>query len=271
MHLTTSNNPGAFQKRKPKTLRQYFGQLYWLIKERRFRKAKNYFLSEGRNILFERGIFGKEDKFTCPICGFVGPYFVSLSNELSISWNSACPECNSRSRHRGLFFLYQEVLRENPKAKVLHFAPEPVLSIVISMFPEVEYKTTDYMLVDVDYPGEDIQDLSFKDDSFDLILCNHVIEHVPDDRSALKEMARILRPGGKAIITIPGDWKRHKTVYFKDLRHNGHYRDYGWDVLDLFNSCFSKVEVKKLHDYDRAPSGLSYGISELEPAFINWK
>jgi ubiquinone/menaquinone biosynthesis C-methylase UbiE len=73
---------------------------------------------------------------------------------------------------------------------------------------------------------EDIQNLSFPNAQYDLILCNHVIEHVPKDEMALKEISRILKPNGKAIITIPGNYQRDNTIYFNHLRFNGHYRDY---------------------------------------------
>ena len=63
----------------------------------------------------------------------------------------------------------------------------------------------------VDYVSEDVQNLSFKDSSFDIILSNHVLEHVKNDGLALNEMARILKKGGYAIITVPGDWRRKNT------------------------------------------------------------
>lgn len=204
-----------------------------MIQHRRWKALKNYILAEGLNILYESGFSLYRKLFECSLCGYHGTYFISKSNELGIAWHSCCPRCNSRARHRGLKYLYDELLKNASGAKILHFAPEPVLMDVIKNYPAVEYKTTDYLLQDVDYPGEDIQALSFADNSFDLVFCNHVIEHVPDDRKALQQIQRILRPGGKAVITIPGDWNRNETIKFPDLRHNGHYRDYGMDVIQM--------------------------------------
>ena len=130
---------------------------------------------------------------------------------------------------------------------MLHFAPEPIL------FPLIEasgcdYKTTDYFLEDVDYPGEDVQNLTFSDRAFDCVLSNHVIEHVEDDASAFREMHRILAPGGICVITIPGNWTRQETVTFSDLSNNGHFRDYGLDVIEILRGCFQVVEVVDLFD-----------------------
>lgn len=165
-------------------------------------------------------------------------------------------------------FLYDELLQSH-RIKVLHFAPEPILSKDIRKHPNVEYFTTDYLLEDVDFPGEDIQNLTLKDGSFDMVFCNHVIEHVPDDLRALKEMKRILKENGKVVITIPGKWDRQGTVYFEDLRHNGHYRDYGMEVLDVLKSVFAEVQMVNLSDYQKNnKEGLSYGFPLMEPAFV---
>ena len=64
---------------------------------------------------------------------------------------------------------------------VLHFAPEPVLKNILKANKGICYKSADKFLTDVDFPGEDVQQLSFKSQQFDLIICNHVLEHVPND------------------------------------------------------------------------------------------
>ena len=267
--ITTAVNPGAFQHRRKISLRSFLGRIFRMIRQRQWKALRNFAPAEGLNLLYESGLLKSRKRFECPICGYEGSYFVSKSNELRIAWHSYCPQCNSRTRHRGLKFLYDELLASAAATRLLHFAPEPVLMRVIRQYPAIEYKTTDYLLQDVDYPGEDIQALSFADNSFDLVFCNHVIEHVPDDRKALQEIQRILRPGGKAVITIPGVWSRKETIPFPDLRHNGHYRDYGMDVVQVMQAVFSKVAVKNLHDYNRnTANGTSHGIPAMEPAFI---
>lgn len=268
--LTTKDNPGSFKPRTKRTFRSFLSRIYGLIKSSSLRALFNFLIAEGINILNERLLYRiKPKKYYCPNCNNNLSYFVHISNDFKIAWNSACPHCSGRARHRGLKFLYDELLNISGKPVVLHFAPEPILSVHLRQYNNINYKTTDYLLEDVDYRGEDIQALSFDDNSFDVVLCNHVIEHVPDDRKALEELNRILRPGGKAVITIPGDWSREKTIYFKDLRYNGHYRDYGMEVVQLMKSVFQEVTVKNLHDYNVDPvSGALHGIPKFEPAFI---
>jgi 2-polyprenyl-3-methyl-5-hydroxy-6-metoxy-1,4-benzoquinol methylase len=146
----------------------------------------------------------------------------------------------------------------------LHFAPEPVLEYEIRKYTQHLYYTTDHQMPDVDFPKEDIQELSFGDSSFDLILSNHVLEHVPDDQQAVTELARILTPGGAAIITVPGDWRRRQTKTYSHLNYNGHYRDYGTDILDMFMRHFDSVKRKNLYNYN----GRRHAIKKLEYAFV---
>ena len=257
-------NPGGFQKHKKVTVKRFLKKNLALLLQEQWTGLGHYVASETGNFLAERQIFQGSKILTCPLCQFSAPAFVHLSNPFAISWNSACPNCNSRSRHRGLIFLYREYLQNSRGKKILHFAPEPVLEIEIRKYSQHQYYTTDYHMSDVDFPKENIQELSFDDSSFDLVLSNHVLEHVPDDQQALTELSRVLILGGAMIITIPGDWRRKYTKTFTHLNYNGHYRDYGLDILDRMHSSFSKVKKVNLFNYE----GLKYAIKPLETAFI---
>ena len=214
---------------------------------------------------FSQNIFVKnKKKLICPICGIKEYHFLHLSNSIRITFNSACPSCNSRSRHRGLFFLYEEILLKQKKKRILHFAPEKFLSKIIMKHSSHKYETTDLHMKNVDFTKEDIQKLKFKDNTYDIILNNHVLEHVSDDQKALKEIIRILKPNGVGIITIPVDWNKNKTIIFDNLDNNGHFRHYGIDILNRLNKIFSKVFVKKLYSYQ----GKKYAIKKDEVAFI---
>jgi len=208
-------------------------------------------------------------RFCCSCCGQAAYAFLHLSNRLRIAWHSACPVCDSRSRHRGLAVLLPRILGgATVRQRVLHFAPEVVLRKVLLNLPGVEYRTTDLFMKDVDYPAENIERLSFPNCSFDVVLCNHVLEHVANDEAAIGELARILAPSGLAVITIPGRWRRRQTITFSNTELNGHYRDYGIEVKALFRECFETVEVFDLHALDHAPNGRSYGIRPGDLAFI---
>lgn len=256
MSTTTEVNPGAFQAFPKTTVRKILSKTYSRLKQREFRGIANGLVADSSNLINQRK---KTPRFYCNLCRCDHAYFVHLSNRLRIKWYSVCPTCNSRPRHRGLKILYEEVLETLEQPKVIHFAPEPVFYQIFEGLSS-NYQTTDFFLEDVTFPKEDIQALSFPSESYDMALCNHVIEHVPEDASAVSEVARILKKTGLAIFTIPGNWHRQKTIPFKDLRFNGHYRDYGMDVVALFSQFFETVEVKDLADYNlqfKLPLGIS--------------
>jgi SAM-dependent methyltransferase len=106
-------------------------------------------------------------------------------------------------RHRLLWLFLRERtdLLDGPH-RLLHLAPEPVFHRRLSVLPGLDYVTAD-----LDSPlardRVDVTALPYADDSFDAILCNHVLEHVPDDRRAMRELHRVLRPGGWAILQVP--------------------------------------------------------------------
>jgi ubiquinone/menaquinone biosynthesis C-methylase UbiE len=129
---------------------------------------------------------------------------------------------------------------------------------------KINIKTTDFYSTDVDFPREDIQNLSFDNECFDYILCNHVIEHVPNDDMAFSELSRILNTNGKAIITIPGDYHLNATVEFKHTDSNGHFRHYGLDVIKKMKSYFSEVDAIDLH----SGSKLEYRVRKNDLVFV---
>ncbi|MBR9859440.1 methyltransferase domain-containing protein [bacterium] len=252
---TTKINPGSFTSFKIKTPRSIIYSVKRKIKGRQYRAALRTVLTDGINYI-NRNKYKTGTNYFCPVCNNQVGGFAHLSNELRFSWNSVCIKCSSRSRHRGLIYAYKKALDSlNNNQKILHFAPEPIFYPLIESY-QVDYKTTDFFLQDVDYPNEDIQALSFSDNSFDLLLCNHVIEHVENDRKAVQEMYRILNPGGTALITVPGDFKRKNTIYFEHLKFNGHYRDYGLDFLNLLKQEFDDSEMVNLDQYDDGRKGI---------------
>lgn len=196
--------------------------------------AANYWTFRIRN---------KPDAAYCPCCGWHGPGFVSLSNWRAVQHNSRCPRCDSRSRHRGLALLLPKLLQNAPDGPILVFAPEAALMPHITSGAKGTVKTTDYLMPDVDFPGEDIQNLSFPANSYAALACNHVLEHIPDDRRALHECARVLMPGGVGVFTIPGDYDQQATRVLDRPDANGHLRHYGLDVMDKMRATFAHVEA----------------------------
>lgn len=167
--------------------------------------------------------------------------------------NVLSPSTLSLERHRLLWlYLKNETDFFTAPKKVLHFAPEQAFYKRFRNQKNLDYTTTDLNspLADV---KADICNLPFEDNSYDMILCNHVLEHIPDDTKAMQELYRILKPGGMGIFQIPQDLKRDVT--FEDdsitdpkerariFGQYDHVRVYGRDYFDKLRSVgFSVVE-----------------------------
>jgi predicted SAM-dependent methyltransferase len=136
--------------------------------------------------------------------------------------------------------------------KVLHFAPEQEFYKRFKKQTNIDYTTTDLLspLADV---KADICNLPFEDNAYDLILCNHVLEHIPDDTKAMQELYRVLKPGGMGIFQIPQDLSRATTFSddsivdqkerAKIFGQYDHVRVYGRDYFDKLRSIgFTVIE-----------------------------
>ncbi|WP_274704456.1 class I SAM-dependent methyltransferase [Salinimicrobium profundisediminis] len=190
-------------------------------------------------------------KYTDPIDGrsfskFL-PYGYGQQRE-----NVLSPSTLSLERHRLLWlYLKDHTTFFTAPHKVLHFAPEQAFYKRFRKLNNLDYTTTDLNspLADV---KADICDLPFEDNSFDFILCNHVLEHIPDDTKAMQEIYRILTPGGTAILQIPQDLNREKTFEDDSItdpaeRANifgqyDHVRVYGRDYFDKLREVGFRVE-----------------------------
>ena len=183
----------------------------------------------------------KGDKYTDPIDGRKFKSFLPYGYE-NPRENVLSPSTLSLERHRLLWlYLKDETNFFTAPLKVLHFAPEQAFYKQFKKLKNLEYITTDLNspLADV---KADICALPFKDDSFDVILCNHVLEHIPDDRKALSELYRILKPSGWGIFQIPQDLKREVTYEDNSITDKkerakifgqyDHVRIYGRDYFD---------------------------------------
>ena len=163
------------------------------------RKYLQRFSGVGLKIL---GIFYAGNKVECPICD--GHYRSFLPyGRINPRPNALCPSCLSLERHRLIWLYLKE--RTNffsQKLSVLHIAPEPCF---VKRFEKIH--GDNYITGDIESPlakvKMDIHRIPFEENKFDVVLCNHVLEHVQDDIKAMKEIKRVLRPGGWAILQVP--------------------------------------------------------------------
>jgi Methyltransferase domain/Glycosyl transferase family group 2 len=198
------------------------------------------------------------DAFACPCCGGTFRRLVTHRG----APNVRCPRCGSMERHRLLWlYLQQRTDLFSEHRRLLHIAPERSFRRLLRRLPTIEYVGADLNspLADIHC---DIQALPFDDASFDILICNHVLEHVPDDRRAMSELVRVLAPGGWAILMCP--IARGRTVTLADptvatpedaLRVYGqedHARLYGADYRARLEQAGFRVLVDRFLD-DLAP------------------
>jgi len=187
-------------------------------------------------------LFLRGTKYTDPIDGKSYRKFLPYGYQ-KIRKNVLAPGTFSLERHR-LFWIYlknETDFFSATKKKVLHFAPEQAFYHQFKKIKKIDYTTTDLFspLADV---KADICNLPFKDNEFDYIFCNHVLEHIPDDNKAMSELFRVLAPNGIGVFQIPQDLSREFTFEddsIKDPKERAtifgqydHVRVYGRDYFD---------------------------------------
>lgn len=152
----------------------------------------------------------KGNRYTDPIDGKQFRKFLPYGYEHPRE-NVLSPSTLSLERHRLLWmFLTNETDFFTAPHKVLHFAPEQAFYKRFRKLKNLDYTTTDLNSPLADIKA-DICNLPFEDNSFDVILCNHVLEHIPDDTKAISELFRVMKPGGWGIFQIPQDLDRAST------------------------------------------------------------
>ena len=214
--------------------------------------------------------FFKGNNFTDPIDGksyrkFL-PYGYGKQRE-----NALSPGTLSLERHRQMWlFLQNETDFFTKNYKVLHIAPEQEFLRKFKKMKNLDYTSTDLFSPIVDIKA-DILDLPFEDESFDVIFCNHVLEHIEDDRKAMSELYRVMKKGGWGILQVPMKNSLEKT--YEDFtitdpkerqKHFGQYdhvRWYGMDYFDRLKSVGFDAEAnfysQKFSDADIKKFGLN--------------
>jgi len=194
--------------------------------------------------------------------------------------NFSCPACGAHDRERHLF-LYLErlgLMATLKKASVLHFAPEQRLAKIIEGVPPARYVKADLFPTDPTIEKIDMLDMPYAAESFDVIIANHVLEHVADDLKALSELRRVLKRGGTAILQTPFSAKLKSTFEdpgidddFSRLQAYGqadHVRLYGLDIFERIASAGFEADIRThkhtLGDIDT----IRYGVNPREPFFL---
>ena len=214
----------------------------------------------------------KGNKYTDPIDNKSFRKFLPYGYEVQRQ-NVLSPSTLSLERHRLLWlYLTNETNFFTSKKKVLHMAPEQCF---LTRFRKLNH---DYVTADIDSPiadvTADIINLPFNDNSFDVIFCNHVLEHIQDDTKAMEELFRVMKKGGMGIFQVPQDLNRNVTFEDNSITNPkerakifgqyDHVRVYGRDYFDKLRSI--GFEVKEVNYSQKISSKLSskYRLMEGE-------
>ena len=193
----------------------------------------------------------KGNTYTDPIDGKSFRKFLSYGYEKQRK-NALSPSTLSLERHRLLWlYLKEETDFFTAPKKVLHMAPEQCFLSIFKKQKNIDYTTADLYSPIADVKA-DILNLPFDDNSFDVVFCNHVLEHISDDIKAMQELYRVLKPNGMGIFQVPQDL--YRTTTFEDnsitdkkertkiFGQYDHVRIYGRDYFDKLRSIGFKVE-----------------------------
>lgn len=217
-------------------------------------------------------------KYYCNLCNTYVPFMLDTGIESPIFFrknivgggkrnNCICPVCGGGDRERWVKYVLMDKLHiYSEKAKVLHFAPERQIEHVLRRYDSLEYITADIEEGRADRV-EDITNISYADNYFDYIICNHVLEHIEEEKRAFAELYRCVKPSGKIFFSVPICWEidtfeddsivtggdrlkeygqeDHVRLYGKDLQNR--LEENGFDVVYYkVSENLSQEEIEKM-------------------------
>lgn len=192
----------------------------------------------------------------------------------------ACPKCesNDRERHLILFFQRTRVAQFIPKSNTLHFAPERSFAAYIAGLAPRSHVKADLFPSAPDVQKVDMLNMEFPDHSFDIVIANHVLEHVTDYAKALCEIRRVLRPGGLAILQTPFSAMLSNTFEDKGIQsrsarefaygQDDHVRLFGNDIFERFSKAGFIARVTSHESALADVDADIYGVNRREPFFL---
>ena len=227
-----------------------------------------YWIRYNMGPIFAIIYYGK--KYECPICG--AKLRKLLPAGVNKRPNAICPSCFSYERHRleWLFFKNKTNLFKD-KLKVLHFAPEECFQARLKQLDNLEYISADLYASNA-MVKVDITNIPCGDNTYDCVICSHVLEHIEEDVKAVKEIYRVMKPGGWALLQVPITFEKTfqdpNIITPEDrLKYYGlkdHVRRYGLDYKERLleggflvdvNKYIDNLSEKDIEKYRLVPTG----------------
>ena len=219
------------------------------------RRIKNILLFNKVTSVFYRG-----NRYACNCCGKSFRKFKSKGNTLVMRKNAECPYCTSLERTRNLlFYLNRETNLFTDKLRLLHFAPEWSLLPLFKNAKNIDYFSAD---INPNFAEHrvDIMNIPFADESFDFIICAHVLGHVPDEKKAITELYRVLMVDGTALISTIIDLKSSETLERNDT-----------DTSEKRLHYYSEPDLLRLHgkDFGQRLMNGGFNVEKIDyPSFL---
>lgn len=215
-------------------------------------------------------------KYTCPCCGWRVRAFTKGGVTLKERHLSYCPRCNSKARHRRIWlFLKDKTNLFSDRLRLLHVSPKYSLSRRFIRMPNLDYVGVDLNERPNISVKMDLTATPIRSEAFDAVICVHVLEEILDDRKAMRELYRVMKSGGWALISVPTRIEQltyeDPTIVTPDERQRAfgevaHVRIYGHDLVDRLKECGFQVQVDLAKD---VPQHIreKYGLRDDENIF----
>jgi predicted SAM-dependent methyltransferase/predicted RNA-binding Zn-ribbon protein involved in translation (DUF1610 family) len=227
-----------------------------------------------RKLLFEQeenlrslySVFHSGNEYQCPICNKNLKHFIPTNHN-----DFLCPNCGSLQRNRRLWQLLDTEFI-TPNSVVLDFSPSRCLYRKLKQIKTIKYQSTDLsgdFIADYKF---DITNLEIEDNSLDLVICYHILEHITDDITAMKELYRVMKPGAKSLVQTPfkegATYEDFSIQSEKErLKHFGqedHVRIYSVSGLkERLENCGFLVEIRETFIDEK-----KYGLNPKEKVIV---
>ena len=228
-------------------------------------------------LLAIRALLFVGSRYVCPCCGWKLRAFTHGGASLRTRHRGYCPRCNAKARHRRDWLLLQQktnLFRDD--LRLLHVSPKYSLLRQLKRMENVRYTAADLY----PRPHMDIQmnlaAVPYRSETFDALICIHVLEHVKDDRHAIQELYRMLKPGGWAFVSVPIRFDQptyeDPTITTPEGRRQAfgersHHRIYGHDLAERLAGFGFEIQVFVGKDID--PQTMDrYGLLDDENVFL---